>query len=63
MPSYTWHTVIALELGSVLLEVKAGPYDPNQPKEFASWAPEESSSEVAGYLSGLLERFMSRAEE
>lgn len=46
----TWHTVIALQPGSVLLEVKAGPFDPKQPKEFAPWAPEESSPEVAAYL-------------
>ena len=40
--SSTWHTVIALEPGCVLLEVKAGPFDPNQPRYLAPWAPDET---------------------
>ena len=51
----TWHTVIALEPGCVLLEVKAGPFDPNQPKNLATWAPEEASPEAGAYLSRLKE--------
>jgi cupin fold WbuC family metalloprotein len=54
--SSTWHTVIALEPGCVLLEVKPGPFDPNQPKDLAPWAPEESSDEASTYLGRLLER-------
>jgi len=51
--SSTWHTVVALEPGCVLLEVKAGPFDPNQPKDLAPWAPEESSAMAQSYLQGL----------
>ena len=51
-----WHTVIALEHGCVLLEVKAGPFDPNQPKDLAPWAPEESSNAASAYLGRLIER-------
>ncbi len=51
----TWHTVIALEPGCVLLEIKAGPFDPNQPKDLAPWAPEEGSTEARDYLSRLVE--------
>jgi cupin fold WbuC family metalloprotein len=54
--SSTWHTVIALEPGCVLLEVKAGPFDPTQPKDLAPWAPEESSDAASTYLGRLLER-------
>jgi cupin fold WbuC family metalloprotein len=50
-----WHTVIALEPGSILLEVKAGPFDPTQPKDLAPWAPIEGSENVSYYLSDLLE--------
>ena len=50
----TWHTVVALEPGSMLLEVKAGPFDPDMPKESAPWAPEESSDEVSIYMAQLL---------
>jgi cupin fold WbuC family metalloprotein len=51
----TWHTVVALEPGCVLLEVKAGPFDPGQPKDLAPWAPEEGSTMAQGYLKGLAE--------
>ena len=54
--SCTWHTVIALEPGCVLLEVKAGPFDPNQRKDFAPWAPEESSDAASAFLGRLLEK-------
>lgn len=49
----TWHTIVALEPGSVLLELKAGPFDPNTVKELAPWAPEEGSQEAVDYLARL----------
>lgn len=48
-----WHTVIAIEPGSVLLEVKPGPFAPNVAKEFAAWAPDESSPEASKYFHQL----------
>ena len=45
MPAGTWHTVLALTPDAVLLEGKAGPFDPQSPREFAQWAPEEGSAE------------------
>jgi cupin fold WbuC family metalloprotein len=48
-----WHTVLAAEEGSVLLEVKAGPFDPGAPKDLARWAPEEGSPEAERYLDTL----------
>ncbi len=56
VPENTWHTVIALEPGCILLEVKAGPFDPNQPKELAPWALEEGSPLIPAYLNQLVER-------
>lgn len=53
--SSTWHTVIALEPGCVLLEVKAGPFDPNQPKDLAPWAPEENSVAARGFYDRMVE--------
>lgn len=50
----TWHTVLALVPGSVLLEVKAGPFDPAQPKDLATWAPEEGTPMVFEFVSGLM---------
>jgi cupin fold WbuC family metalloprotein len=53
VPTDTWHTVIALEPGSVLLEAKAGPFEPSQPKDLAPWAPDEGSAEAWAYLNRL----------
>ncbi len=52
----TWHTVFALEPGTVFLEAKAGPYRPLTDAEKAPWAPAEGSPEVPGYLAGLAAR-------
>lgn len=49
----TWHTVVAFESGCILLEVKAGPFDPSQPKDIASWAPEEGTPQARAYLQKL----------
>jgi cupin fold WbuC family metalloprotein len=37
----SWHSLIALVSGTVLYEVKDGPWDPADDKFFASWAPGE----------------------
>jgi len=46
IPPRTWHTFITLTPGSVLYEVKEGPYRQAVDKNFASWAPEEGSVEA-----------------
>lgn len=40
-----WHTIVALRPGSVLLELKAGPFNLNAAKEPAPWAPEVMTSD------------------
>ncbi len=42
----TRDTVLALTPDAVLLEGKAGPFDPQGPREFADWAPEEGTAEA-----------------
>lgn len=49
----TWHTVLALTDEAILLELKAGPFDPGAAKEPAPWAPEEGSAEAVAYLRRL----------
>lgn len=49
----SWHTVVALESGSVLFETKSGPFDAGRAKNPAAWAPAEGSDQVAAYLSHL----------
>jgi cupin fold WbuC family metalloprotein len=54
--SSTWHILVALEPRCVLLEVKADPFDPSQPKDLAPWAPEEGSQTAESYLQHLIFR-------
>lgn len=53
IPPGIWHTIVALEPRSILLELKAGPFDPSLAKEPALWAPEEESLDGALYLQRL----------
>jgi cupin fold WbuC family metalloprotein len=52
--SRTWHSLIALEKGSIVYEVKDGPYDPSDDKFFAPWAPSEGDPEAEGYKKTIL---------
>lgn len=49
----TWHSVLSLETGSILLDVKDGPYDPLIAKDFPSWAPAEEDPDQHKYLDNL----------
>lgn len=54
IPARTWHTIISLKTGSVVIEFKDGPYLPMNDKNFASWAPDEGSPETIKYNNSLL---------
>lgn len=54
LPPREYHTVLALASGTVLYEVKPGPYAPIDDKNFALWAPAEGSPDAAKYLASLL---------
>lgn len=53
IPHGTWHTLVALESGTVFFEAKAGPYQPLAPAERATWAPAEGDAGAADYLEKL----------
>lgn len=53
LPAGIFHTVVALEPGSVFFEVKAGPYDAATAKDSAAWAPDEGAAEAPAYLRKL----------
>jgi cupin fold WbuC family metalloprotein len=36
----SWHAVLSLDPGAIILEVKRGPYAPLAAEDFASWSPE-----------------------
>jgi len=43
IPEKKWHTLVALEEQTILVEIKQGPYSPLSDKDFAPWAPEEGT--------------------
>ena len=53
IPHGVYHTLVALEPGSAILEAKAGPYQPLADSEMAPWAPAEGSAAAVPYLDGL----------
>lgn len=44
LPPETMHTFVSMESGTVLLEVKLGPYIYPDEKDFVLWAPKEGES-------------------
>jgi cupin fold WbuC family metalloprotein len=54
IPAGTWHSLIALKAGSVVYEVKDGPYSPIDDKNFAPWAPKEGTPECSDYLDRVI---------
>jgi cupin fold WbuC family metalloprotein len=53
IPPATWHTLIALEPGTVWFEVKEGPYAPLPPQDVAPWSPAPGEREADEYLARL----------
>jgi len=62
IPSGTYHTVFALEAGTVFFEAKAGPYLPLGAAERAAWAPAEGDAAAAAYLAALKRRLPAPAQ-
>lgn len=56
IPAKAWHTVIVLEKGTILFEVKDGPYEALDDKNFAEWAPREGDPKCTNYNKSLLEK-------
>ena len=50
IPAQAWHTVVSLESGTVMFEIKEGPYTPVEDKDFAHWAPQESDPKASGFI-------------
>lgn len=55
IPSGVWHSIISLESGTVIFEVKKGPYQPLPQEDIASWAPTPSDSKgIKDFMNLLL---------
>jgi len=57
IPHGVFHTLVALEPGSVFFEAKAGPYAPLTAREKAPWAPAEGDPQAAAFLARLRQLF------
>jgi cupin fold WbuC family metalloprotein len=53
VPPGKWHSIMSLETGSVVYEIKDGPYNAQNDKILAPWAPLEGSKETSEYLDYL----------
>lgn len=53
IPINQFHSLIALESGTVFFESKAGPYTPLSEQEKASWAPAEGQNGWQDYLAKM----------
>jgi cupin fold WbuC family metalloprotein len=62
LPAGVWHTVAALDAGTVFYETKPGPYTPIAESDFAPWAPAEGSDEAAGYLAELVRMVVGKVD-
>ncbi len=51
-----WHSIVSLQSGTVVYEIKDGPYNPMDDKIMAPWAPKEEDVNVEEYLTGLLNK-------
>ncbi len=56
IPEKTWHTLISLEKGTVLYELKDGPYDSSKDKKPAPWAPVEGDPKAGSYNASILKQ-------
>jgi cupin fold WbuC family metalloprotein len=54
VPARTYHSIICLECDSAIYELKDGPYNPDDDKHFASWAPKEGSEECKQFINRIL---------
>jgi len=51
-----WHSLISLEKGSAVYEVKDGPYHQIDDKNFANWAPKEGEATCMGFNKNILKQ-------
>ncbi|TAM47008.1 MAG: cupin fold metalloprotein, WbuC family [Gammaproteobacteria bacterium] len=49
----TWHSLVSLAPGTVLFEVKRGPYRPTGEHDFASWAPKEGDARAGAFVTWM----------
>lgn len=53
IPPATWHSLVSFAPGTVLFEVKRGPYRPTGEHDFAPWAPKEGDASAAAFVTWM----------
>lgn len=57
IPAGVWHSIVVLEPGTVIYEIKQGPFSPLTPENIAPWAPDPADREGAdAYMKRMIER-------
>lgn len=56
IPPRTWHSVVALDPGTVLYEVIEGAFSPATHKAYAPWAPAEGTPAAAAFHAAMVAR-------
>lgn len=46
IPAGTWHSLVSQASGTLVVEVKPGPYQPTGEVDFAAWAPPEDHADA-----------------
>lgn len=46
IPAGKWHSIVVLEKGTVIYEIKQGPFAPLTPENIAPWAPDSTDIEA-----------------
>lgn len=58
IPAGAWHCIAVLELGTVIYELKQGPYIPLTPENLAPWGPDVSDEkEIKDFMRRMIEEF------
>ena len=50
IPAHAWHGVVSLVPGTIMVEVKPGPYQPVENQDFAAWAPSEGDPHALDWV-------------
>lgn len=53
IPPGTWHSYVCFEPGTVVLEIKEGPYVATTEEDYAPWSPQGDADSAARYLDRL----------
>jgi len=59
IPADVWHTLLVLESGTTVYEVKQGPFAPLSPANMASWSPAPEDKEGVKHFMDKLKLYLS----